>query len=142
MLTKENLKHEIDQLDDNCLELVFRLLQQFPHESQNKLNPLNYSRPIYYPDNEISNGTAFGDIENAAEYGKQLRKSVMKLNYYPEDDILVIEFNNEKIIKDISLNWNVNIGMTATGVGEIVILNAKQENLLPIELNSELQKVA
>ncbi|MFZ2726538.1 MAG: DUF2283 domain-containing protein [Methylococcaceae bacterium] len=66
----------------------------------------------------------------------------MKLNYYPEDDILVIEFNNEKIIKDISLNWNVNIGMTATGVGEIVILNAKQENLLPVELNSELQKVA
>jgi hypothetical protein len=75
MLSKEDLKHEIDQLDDNYLELVFRPLQQFPHESQNKLNPLNYSRPIYYPDNEINDGIAFGDIENAAEYGKQLRKT-------------------------------------------------------------------
>ncbi len=66
----------------------------------------------------------------------------MKLNYYPEDDILVIEFNNDKIVRDISLNWNVNVGMTETGVGEIVILNAKKENLFPVELSSELKKVA
>lgn len=66
----------------------------------------------------------------------------MKLQYYPEDDILVIEFNKDKIIKDISLNWNVNVGMTKDGVGEIVILDAKKENLLPVEMSQELKKVA
>ena len=67
---------------------------------------------------------------------------MMKLHYYPEDDILVIEFNKEKIIRDISLNWNVNIGMTENGIGEIVILDAKKENLYPVEIESELKKAA
>jgi hypothetical protein len=81
MLTKEDLKHEIDQLDDSYLDLIFRLLQQFPHKTQNKLNPLNCSHPIYYPDNEISDGTALTDIENAAEYGKQLRKQAWQRHH-------------------------------------------------------------
>ena len=34
MITKEDLKHEIEQLDDSYLDLVFRLLQQFPHKTQ------------------------------------------------------------------------------------------------------------
>lgn len=61
----------------------------------------------------------------------------MKINYYPEDEILVLEFNNSKVVKDISLNWNVNIGMTETGIGEIAILDAKAAGLLPIEMNQE-----
>ncbi|MEI6706122.1 MAG: hypothetical protein WCK96_03185 [Methylococcales bacterium] len=72
MITKEDLKKEIEQLDDSYLDLVFRLLQQFPHQ-KNKPNLLACSRPIHYPDDEISDGTAFTDIENAADYGKQLR---------------------------------------------------------------------
>jgi uncharacterized protein YuzE len=66
----------------------------------------------------------------------------MKIHYYPEDDILVIEFNQEKIVRDISLNWNVNVGMTDNGIGEIVILDAKKENIYPIEVEPELKKAA
>ena len=37
MITKEDLKSEIEQLDSSYLELVFNLLKQFPHQ-QTKLN--------------------------------------------------------------------------------------------------------
>jgi uncharacterized protein YuzE len=63
----------------------------------------------------------------------------MKMSYDPEDDILVIEFNKENIVRDISLNWNVNVGMTAQGIGEIVILDAKKAGLLPIKMSDELR---
>ena len=63
----------------------------------------------------------------------------MKMSYDPEYDILVIEFKKENIVRDISLNWNVNIGMTAQGIGEIVILDAKKAGMLTIEMNDELQ---
>lgn len=63
----------------------------------------------------------------------------MKMSYGPEDDILVIEFNKENIVRDISLNWNVNIGMTEQGIGEIVILDAKKAGMLPIEMGDELR---
>jgi uncharacterized protein YuzE len=66
----------------------------------------------------------------------------MKLQYYPEDDILVIEFSKDKVVRDISLNWNVNVGMTESGIGEIVILDAKKENLYPLEIEPEFKKVA
>jgi hypothetical protein len=36
----------------------------------------------------------------------------MKMQYGAEDDILVIEFNKGKIVRDVSLGWNVNVGMT------------------------------
>jgi hypothetical protein len=52
MITKEDLKHEIEQLDDSYLDLVFRLLQQFPHQ-KNKPDLLACSRPIHYPDDEV-----------------------------------------------------------------------------------------
>jgi hypothetical protein len=35
-ITKEDLKHEIEELDENCLELVLRLLKQFPHRQKTK----------------------------------------------------------------------------------------------------------
>ncbi len=63
----------------------------------------------------------------------------MKMNYDPGDDILVIEFNKDSIVRDISLNWNVNIGMTEQGIGEIVILDAKKAGLLPVEIGDELR---
>ncbi|MGZ4994294.1 MAG: hypothetical protein ACXWE3_14610 [Methylobacter sp.] len=75
MTTKEDLKQEIDKLDGNCLDLVLRLLQQFPHQPESKHDPLNCSRPINYPDAETSDGLAFTDIEDAAVFGKQLRTS-------------------------------------------------------------------
>ncbi|MEK8088464.1 DUF2283 domain-containing protein [Thermithiobacillus plumbiphilus] len=38
----------------------------------------------------------------------------MKITYNATDDILVIEFSKDKIIKELSLSWNVNVGMTST----------------------------
>jgi len=61
------------------------------------------------------------------------------MTYDPDDDILVIEFSSEKIVRDVSLNWNVNVGMTEQGVGEIVILDAKKAGLLPVEISDELK---
>jgi hypothetical protein len=82
MISKDDLKREIEQLDVNCLELVFRLLQQFPHKKASKLiiNPLKYSRPIHYSGIENNRDLAFSDIEDAATYGKQLRTSLWERN--------------------------------------------------------------
>jgi len=82
MTTKEDLKQEIDKLDGNCLDLVLRLLQQFPHQQQSKHDPLSCSRPINYPDAETSGGLAFTDIENAAVFGKQLRSSAWQRSHH------------------------------------------------------------
>jgi len=81
MLTKEHLKYEIDQLDDDYIELVFRLLQQFPHQKKHKPDLLANSRPIDYPESETQNGVAFADIEDAATFGKQLRTNVWQRNH-------------------------------------------------------------
>ncbi len=78
MITKEDLKQEIEQLDDHYIELVFRLLQQFPHRQTLKPDPLDCSRPIHYPEAETHDGLAFTDIKNAATYGKQLRTELWR----------------------------------------------------------------
>jgi len=77
MISTEDLKQEIEQLDDNCLELVYRLLQQFPHKQNkaSKINPLDFSRPIEYTGPASDSYLAYEDVDNAAEYGKQLRAS-------------------------------------------------------------------
>jgi hypothetical protein len=77
MISTEDLKQEIEQLDDNCLELVYRLLQQFPHKQnkESKINPLDFSRPIESIGTDGDSHLAYQDVENAAEYGKQLRVS-------------------------------------------------------------------
>ena len=38
----------------------------------------------------------------------------------------------------MSHGWNVNVGMTAKGIGQITILDAKGSNLLPIDIPPEL----
>lgn len=58
----------------------------------------------------------------------------MNISYDPKEDIFVIEFSRNKIVRDISLNWNVNVGFTEKGVGEIVILDAKKSSFLPVEV--------
>jgi hypothetical protein len=77
MISAEDLKQEIEQLDVNCLEQVYRLLQQFPHKQniKSKINLLDYSRPIQYAGNVVNGDLAYTDIEDAAQYGKQLRSS-------------------------------------------------------------------
>lgn len=82
MINKEDLKQEIEQLDSHYLDLVFRLLQQFPHQinTEPKVNPLDHSRPIHYEGVENSNDLAFTNIKDATTYGKQLRSSVWQRN--------------------------------------------------------------
>ena len=82
MITKEDLKQEIEKLDDNYLDLVFRLLQQFPHQQQSKHDPLSCSRPIDDSGTvtKADDGQAFTGIEDAAAFGEQLRTSVWQRN--------------------------------------------------------------
>ena len=59
------------------------------------------------------------------------------MQYDEADDILVIEFTNEKVIRDSTRTGMV--GMTKNGVGEIVVLDAKAAGLFPLELSEELK---
>ncbi len=61
----------------------------------------------------------------------------MKMQYDKADDILVIEFTDEKIIRD-GTRFGM-VGMTKNGVGEIVVLDAKAAGLFPLELSAELK---
>ena len=46
----------------------------------------------------------------------------MQIIYHEADDILFIKFNADKIVRDVSHGWNVHIGYTENGIGEITIL--------------------
>jgi hypothetical protein len=57
MITKEDLKQEIEQLDSAYLELVFKLLQQFPHHHNPRPDALSSSRSIDYANNGDNKAT-------------------------------------------------------------------------------------
>jgi len=59
---------------------------------------------------------------------------MMEIDYSEEDDLLFIRFNHEPVVKDISYGWNVNIGMTERGIGQLTILDAKADGLLPLQI--------
>ena len=75
MITKEHLKEEIEQLDEHYLELVFRLLQQFPHLEKTRQKPdaLQCSRTIDFGSIEADDTPVFTEVEDAAANGKQLK---------------------------------------------------------------------
>ena len=99
MITKEDLKQEIERLDSDYLELVFHLLKQFPHQSKPDPRPIEYigtkadkiaqlqasqQDSLFLNDlqttnddfshvDDTINDLAFTDIVDAASYGKQLR---------------------------------------------------------------------
>lgn len=62
----------------------------------------------------------------------------MNISYDPKDDIMILEFSSDKILRDVSLNWNVNVGLTEKGIGEIVILDAKASGFLPVEVEKNV----
>ncbi len=66
----------------------------------------------------------------------------MKIVYYEEDDTLFIEFQKGQIVRDESLNWNINIGYTEDGIGEITILEAQKNGLYPLQIEKILSDVA
>jgi len=66
----------------------------------------------------------------------------MKIVYYEEDDTLFIEFQKGQIVRDESMNWNINIGYTKDGIGEITILDAQKNGLYPLQIEKILSDVA
>ncbi len=66
----------------------------------------------------------------------------MKIAYYEEDDTLYIEFSKDKIVRDESLKWNINIGYTESGLGEITILEAQKNGLYPLQIEKILSEAA
>ena len=58
----------------------------------------------------------------------------MKIVYFEEDDILFIEFSKGTILRDESVSWNINIGYTADGIGEITILDARNSGIYPLQI--------
>jgi hypothetical protein len=68
MITKTQLKQEIDQLDESYLELAYRLLQQLQRP-----DPMQCSRPIDYAVQDIDNEPVFIEINDAASYVRNLR---------------------------------------------------------------------
>lgn len=66
----------------------------------------------------------------------------MKIVYYEEDDTLFIEFQKGQIVRDESLDWNINIGYTENGIGEITILEAQKSGLYPLQIEKVLSDVA
>lgn len=55
----------------------------------------------------------------------------MKITYNDLDDILLIEFSPEKIVRDVSYGWHIHAGFSARGLAEISILDAKKSGHWP-----------
>ncbi|MFO1429691.1 MAG: DUF2283 domain-containing protein [Candidatus Competibacteraceae bacterium] len=66
----------------------------------------------------------------------------MNIIYYEDDDILFIEFSKNKVVRDISLSWNVNVGYIEKGIGEITILDAKKAGYYPVDIKKVLRDAA
>lgn len=66
----------------------------------------------------------------------------MKIAYYEEDDTLFLEFAKGEIIRDESVSWNINIGYTKDGIGEITMLEAAKSGLYPLQIERILADVA
>ncbi|WP_295402266.1 DUF2283 domain-containing protein [uncultured Thiocystis sp.] len=66
----------------------------------------------------------------------------MKIVYYEDDDILFIEFSKAPILRDESVNWNVNIGYTADGIGEMTILDAQKSGFYPLQIERVIADAA
>ena len=58
----------------------------------------------------------------------------MNIVYFDEDDTLIIEFSKGSILRDESVGWNVNIGYTVDGIGEITILDAQKSGIYPLQI--------
>jgi hypothetical protein len=59
----------------------------------------------------------------------------MKIGYNESEDILYIRFSDEPVTRDESLNWNVHVGFSASGIREITILEAKKRGYLPLSID-------
>ena len=59
----------------------------------------------------------------------------MKSIYFEKDDILHIRMSDKAIVREVSQDWHTNISYAEDGtIVEIVLLDAKKEGLMPMEL--------
>jgi hypothetical protein len=59
----------------------------------------------------------------------------MKSIYFEKDDILHIRVSDKVIVREVSQDWHTNISYAEDGtIVEIVLLDAKKEGLMPMEL--------
>lgn len=66
----------------------------------------------------------------------------MRIVYDEEDDILFIEISKGAILRDESVSWNVNIGYTADGIGEMTILDAQKSGIYPLQIERVVSEAA
>ncbi len=66
----------------------------------------------------------------------------MRIGYNEAEDVLYIRFSDEPVTRDESLNWNVHVGYSATGLREITILDAKKRGYLPLKIDDVLKSAA
>jgi uncharacterized protein YuzE len=66
----------------------------------------------------------------------------MNIGYNEADDVLYIRFSEEPVTRDESLNWNVHVGFSASGIREITILEAKKRGYLPLKIDDALKSAA
>jgi len=66
----------------------------------------------------------------------------MRIGYNENEDILYIRFSDEPVTRDESLNWNVHIGYSASGIREISILDARKRGYLPLKIDDVLRDAA
>ncbi|MGQ0544299.1 MAG: DUF2283 domain-containing protein [Betaproteobacteria bacterium] len=66
----------------------------------------------------------------------------MRIGYNEADDILYLRFSDEPVTRDESLNWNVHVGFSASGIREITILEAKKRGYLPLKIDETLKSAA
>ena len=59
----------------------------------------------------------------------------MKSIYFENDDILQICVSDRPIVREVSQGWHTNISYAEDGtIVEILLLEAKKERVVPIEL--------
>jgi hypothetical protein len=66
----------------------------------------------------------------------------MRIACYEQDDILFIEILQGTVVRDESVSWNVNVGSTAEGLGEITILDARKSGIYPLQIERVVADVA
>ena len=66
----------------------------------------------------------------------------MRIAYYEEDATLYIEFSKEPIVRDESVSWNINIGYTENGIGEMTILEAQKSGVYPMQVERIVSEAA
>lgn len=115
----------LEELDSDSVLVEFADLNGVAHTvsplSIELLLGLKHSAPA---------GVAKGLVKAPEPMTPSSEKS-MSIKYDDQDDILVIEFSDEPVVRDISYGWSLNVGYTANGIAQIVILDAKAAGYWP-----------